>query len=269
MRACTLLIDAPKGTAMVLLDVVHEYIGTLLLGEARYRRSRYKRAKRIANRAGCEVYKPQLIWLEDRDFLRAKSEVERRGIIGVPNDRCYHLLDLARTARHIEGDVAECGVRQGKSTIFILTGLGPSNGKTYHIFDSFEGVSEPGESDRDSRGAIAWTKGELAVREHALRHNLDGFDTPIEMHKGWIPARFTDVRDRTFSFVHVDVDLYEPTRHSFEFFYPLMARGGFMVCDDYGSAYCPGAKKAVDEFFATKPECVLSLPTGQSLVIKE
>jgi O-methyltransferase len=252
-----------------MLDAVHRYIGTLLLGEAKYRRSRYKRARKIANRAGYEVYKPQLIWLEDSDFLHAKAEVERRGIVGVPNDRSYELLDLARTTRNIKGDIAECGVRHGKSTIFILTGFGPGNGKTYHIFDSFEGISEPMELDRDAMGAVAWTKGELAVQEQTVLQNLRGFDTPIKLHKGWIPNRFKDVQKAMFAFVHVDVDLYQPTRESFEFFYPLMSKGGIMVCDDYGSAYCPGAKKAVDEFFATRPERVLSLPTGQSLVIKE
>jgi len=252
-----------------MIEAVRKYIGILLLGEAKYRRSRYKRARKIANRAGYEVYKPHLIWLEDNAFLQAKAEVTRRGIIGIPNDRCYELLDLARTAQDIRGDIAECGVRHGKSSFFVLSGFGAGTGKTYHIFDSFEGVSEPVESDRDEQGVTVWTKGELAVQEQTVLHNLRGFDMPIELHKGWIPDRFKDVQKATFAFVHVDVDLYEPTRKSFEFFYPLMAKGGIMVCDDYGSAYCPGAKKAVDEFFAARPERVLSLPTGQSLVIKE
>ena len=52
------------------------------------------------------------------------------------------------------------------------------------------------------------------------------------------------------------------------FFYPRLNPGGIMICDDYGSAHCPGAKRATDEFFADKPERVISLPTGQSMVIK-
>ena len=32
--------------------------------------------------------------------------------------------------------------------------------------------------------------------------------------KGWIPTRFQEVADRHFAFVHIDVDLYEPTRDS-------------------------------------------------------
>jgi O-methyltransferase len=39
-----------------------------------------------------------------------------------------------------------------------------------------------------------------------------------------------------------------------------------MVFDDYGEPTCPGARKAVDEFFADKPETPIYIPTGQCLV---
>ena len=252
-----------------MLDTLHRHIGTFLFGEEKYKRSRYKRARRIAQSFGFEVYKPQLIWLQDGDYVNAKAEVAAREIVGIPNDRCYVLLDLARTTRDIKGDIAECGVRHGKSSLFILSGIGPGSGRKFHAFDSFEGLSEPSSSDRDESGDTVWAHGELAVQEQAVLNNLRGFDTTVELHKGWIPDRFADVKNSKFAFVHVDVDLYEPTRDSFEFFYPRMSKGGAMICDDYGSAYCPGAKKAVDEFFAEKPERVIALPTGQSLIIKE
>ena len=49
-----------------------------------------------------------------------------------------------------------------------------------------------------------------------------------------IPTRFDEVADRSFCFVHVDVDLFEPTRESIAFFYPRMVPGGVMLFDDYG-----------------------------------
>jgi len=47
-----------------------------------------------------------------------------------------------------------------------------------------------------------------------------------------------------------------------------VAHGGFIVCDDYGFPSCPGARAAVDEFFAGKTAFPLCLPTGQALVFK-
>ena len=48
-----------------------------------------------------------------------------------------------------------------------------------------------------------------------------------------------------------------------------MNPGGIILCDDYGFLTCPGAKTAMDAFFADKPEEIVNLPTGQGLVIKK
>ena len=42
----------------------------------------------------------------------------------------------------------------------------------------------------------------------------------------------------------------------------------FLVFDDYGFPSCPGARAAVDDFFRSKPEVPLVLPTGQAVIIK-
>jgi hypothetical protein len=61
--------------------------------------------------------------------------------------------------------------------------------------------------------------------------------------------------------------LYQPTFASVSFFYPRMNSGGLMLFDDYGFATCPGARRAIDEFFADKPEPIIDLPTGQAFVL--
>ena len=48
-----------------------------------------------------------------------------------------------------------------------------------------------------------------------------------------------------------------------------MNRGGLMRFDDYGFATCPGARRAIDEFFADKAEPIIDLPTGQAFVVVE
>ena len=90
----------------------------------------------------------------------------------------------------------------------------------------------------------------------------------IKYFKGWIPERFSEVESKTFSFVHIDVDMYEPIRDSILFFYPRMKKGGIIVFDDYGFLGFPGAKPAVDEFFKDKNDLLVSLPSGQAFVVK-
>jgi O-methyltransferase len=69
----------------------------------------------------------------------------------------------------------------------------------------------------------------------------------IEFFPGWIPGAFPDEPGARYRFVHLDVDVYQPTRDSLDYFYPRLVPGGMIVCDDYG---WPGARKAIEEFRA-------------------
>jgi O-methyltransferase len=176
-------------------------------------------------------------------------------------DRKYTLNELLRQVEHIRGDIAECGAYKGVSAFLMCQALSDSP-SLVHLFDSFEGLAEPLPVD-----GSYWKKGSLSTGEQALRDTLVGFEN-YRVYTGWIPERFLDVADLTFRFVHVDVDLFEPTRDSLEFFYPRLASGGILLLDDHGFSTCPGATKAADEFFADKPEQLSRLPTGQAFTLK-
>ncbi len=201
------------------------------------------------------------LYLEDREFLSIYESFE-----GTRNyhslDRKYALAQLQLLTRAVPGDTVECGVFQGASSYVICRG---SRGTDKHhlIFDSFEGLSRPESDD----GAY-WQPGDLACAEDKVRARLADFHF-VEYFKGWIPSRFQEVADRKFSFVHLDVDLYQPTKDSLHFFYPRLSPGGLLICDDYGFVTCPGSKKALDEFFADKQEKVVMLPTGQGFIQKQ
>ncbi len=196
-------------------------------------------------------------YLEDREFVALYERFEPRNNHSI--DRKFALAELWKLCEHVPGDTAECGVFHGASSYLICRATRGS-GRTHHVFDSFEGLSGSGGED-----GSYWQKGDLAVSLEEVRANLGEFDF-VQYHKGWIPERFEDVADRRFAFVHVDVDLYEPTRDSLEFFFPRLSPGGVLVCDDYGFLSCPGARRALDEYFAERPESVVHLPTGQGFV---
>jgi len=98
----------------------------------------------------------------------------------------------------------------------------------------------------------------------AFLHDVDG----LAFHQGTFTETLPSVADRTFAFVHIDADLYASVRECCEFFYPRMTRGGILLFDDYGFVSCPGAREAVDAFFATRPEVPVYLLTGQCLVTR-
>ena len=199
-------------------------------------------------------------WLQDEEFFRYYRRFDDSNFHSA--DRKYLLRELLKLVHHVPGAFAECGVYRGGSA-FLLCQAAERQGREVHLFDSFSGLSAPGERDGDY-----WTEGALSVDEKNVRERLGAYERLIAVHAGWIPDRFADVEDSQFAFVHIDVDLYQPTADSLRFFYPRLAGGGIIVCDDYGFTTCPGARAAVDEFFADGPEPVLHLPTGQGVVIK-
>jgi O-methyltransferase len=101
---------------------------------------------------------------------------------------------------------------------------------------------------------------------------VQDFLRPVPSRFAFYPRFFPDtagpVRANVFSLVHCDADIYQSVKASCEFFYPRLVGGGAMVFDDYGFNTCPGAKQAVDEFFAGLPEQPVYLPTGQAFVVK-
>ena len=65
-----------------------------------------------------------------------------------------------------------------------------------------------------------------------LPPNLEKYASRVVFHPGWIPDKFADVGEKKFCFVHIDVDLYEPTRDALALFGQRLAPGGILICDD-------------------------------------
>ncbi len=201
------------------------------------------------------------IYLEDGPF---KAYYERFMDAGNWHsmDRKYVLNQLLKLVTRHGGDAVECGTYKGASAYLMCTAL-QKTGRLVHLFDSFEGLSPP-----DHRDGSYWTPGALQVPETAVHQTLAEFQNH-RIYRGWIPGRFAEITSRPICFLHIDVDLYQPTRDSLEFFYPQIEPEGVILMDDYGFTTCPGAKRAADEFFSDKREPIVMLPTGQAFVIKE
>jgi O-methyltransferase len=193
------------------------------------------------------------MYLEDEEFTRYYERFLPPGNWRT-FDRKFFLRELLKLVKSVGGDLAECGTYQGASA-YLMCEFAAVHGRRVHLFDSFEGLSEPEVVD-----GSWWEAGRFASPA-VVRRNLAEFDC-WRIHQGWIPSRFEEVADRSFAFVHVDVDLYAPTRDSIRFFFERMPTGGVMVLDDYGTHTCPGAKKAADEYFESRPEAVLIVCPG-------
>ena len=239
-----------------------------------------KLIKKIVNHAGYDLMNikamPEVIYsLDDKFNPLYDLAQEKCQMVNTDNfyrrQRHYTLNYLLWSLKSDKGDCCELGCWRGLSAYQIATYMKSLGGKNnFHIFDSFEGLSEYKDIDivQGVKQDLGQRREQFACSEDIVRSNLGEFDF-IHYHKGWIPDRFDEVKDHQFSFVHIDVDLYQPIFDSFEFFYPRLVPGGIMVFDDYGSTMFPGAKKAVDQCLEKHDNCFfLPLPSGQAFLVK-
>ena len=137
-----------------------------------------------------------------------------------------------------------------------------STGKSLYLFDTFSGMPavDP-HKDIFQEGAFGDTSLEKVKAYLSDCKN-------VNLYQGLFPDTATSIKDKTFCFVRVDVDIYQSVMDCCNFFYGRMTRGGIIIFDDYGYLKCPGAKMAVDEFFADKSESPCYISTGQCVVIR-
>ena len=171
-------------------------------------------------------------------------------------DEAYLIRSAVLGTMKIPGDIAEVGVFRGGTAKVICEAKGA---RQLHLFDTFEGLPEPGKIDS------AFQKGQYACSLNDVREFLNGYDG-VHFYKGYFPGTGEPVRNTHFSFVHLDVDLFESTAQALKFFYPRLAPGAVLISHDYVDF--PGVRKAFDEFFHDKPEPVIEMSGNQCLVVK-
>jgi O-methyltransferase len=225
---------------------------------------RFQLAERLAFAAypQCKFSDFGRLFLKDRAFIETYKETMDPGNWH-SLDRKYLVNEVLKTIEHVPGDFVECGVWKGATAVFLCRSA-ERLGRRVHLFDSWEGLPQP-DSTVDGNH---WRKGSLAVDFSTAIDYLKQFKC-CTLYKGWIPERFPEVAKIKVSYLHIDVDIHKPTLDSLEFFYPRMSPGGIIICDDYGVETCPGATKALNDFFLKRPERIALLPTGQGLVIKQ
>ena len=168
----------------------------------------------------------------------------------------YNVYAAAQRTAKVPGDIAEVGVYRGGSARLICEVKGA---RALHLFDTFAGLPAAGEWDRDFQSG-GFASSLAKVQEYLQRFSA------VHFHPGLFPESARGLEELTFSFVHLDVDLYQSTVSGLEWFYPRLNRGGILISHDYVNA--EGVRKAFDEFFADKAECLLELAGSQVAIVK-
>jgi O-methyltransferase len=168
----------------------------------------------------------------------------------------YQIFSLVRNTLKLPGELAEVGVYMGASARMIHDA---GDKRPLHLFDTFEGLPLPGPVD------VTFQGGECCARYDETLPYIANLDN-VHIYPGIFPGTSGPVEDRRFSFVHLDIDLYEGTLGALEFFYPRMVPGGVILSHDY--IVLEGVTRAFQEYFSGVQTPIIELPGAQCMVVK-
>ena len=182
----------------------------------------------------------------------------------VSRQSCYVLYQIALQALEAKGDFWECGVFKGGTAAMLAEIISRNSAERRQLclFDTFSGMpaTDP-QKDLHKKGDFSNTS--LNAVTEAVGHK-----DIVSCYPGFIPKTFAGLEPSQIALAHVDVDIYRSVLDCCEFVFPRISVGGFIVFDDYGLPSCPGARAAVNEYFADKEIYPVVLPTGQAIVFK-
>jgi hypothetical protein len=184
--------------------------------------------------------------------------------------RAYQLARYAEAAARIPGNRVECGVLRGMSALLIASiqrAVDPAfEGTGLYLVDSFEGLSAMHPADAVAENRYSMKQGDFATPVELVR-GVMGVFPGCKVLKGWIPGALEALPEGQWAFVHLDVDLYEPTLGALEYFLPRLAAGAVVVNDDYASPLFPGAGQAWDECLGRRKLPFVVLDSGQAVFV--
>ena len=214
-------------------------------------------------------------FMDDSAFRKAYA----RGVRAAGDDYRWHWrahvgLWAAACAAGLEGDFVECGVNRGFLSSAIMDYLNwDSLEKHFYLLDTFRGLDERFVSPADkASGALEKNIKSLASGFYAqgieeVRANFSEWKN-VSLIEGSIPETLPQVRAEKIAYLHLDMNCSEPEVAAIRFFWDRLVPGALVLLDDYAYYGYLSQKLAMDQFAQEKGIRILSLPTGQGLLVK-
>lgn len=166
---------------------------------------------------------------------------------------------------NVEGVCCEVGVFQGDFARHINEIFSDSR---LYLCDTFSGFAEDDIKKEKEHGYSKANVGDYCYSSENLI--LDKMPYPQNIHivKGYFPdaAQNHIMEQEKFKFVNIDVDLFQPTINSLEWFRTRMINGGIIVVHDFFADTFLGPRKAVEAFIELYPQYRL-LPIGDGISV--
>lgn len=182
--------------------------------------------------------------------------------------RTYIVCWFADMVKDLEGDFVECGVNTGAYSRAVIDYINFQNlNKKFYLLDTYEGLVSSMITDAEKKAGI----------EEYLSHYKNVYEQVVKTFapfnakiiKGIIPDTLQYCDPQKICYLSIDMNCVEPEIAAANYFWDKLVVGGVMILDDYGFSLHIEQKKAFDVFAKAHNQAILSLPTGQGIIIKK
>ena len=145
-----------------------------------------------------------------------------------------------------------------------------NSAETYQTALTFSGFDKRDVQSEKNTTGLETTEAHFSNTSAALvRSTIQPVNNNIHFIEGCFPQTWSAAMDQmTFALVHLDADLYAPTKAGLEQFYPRLNAGGLVVIHDYNAWF--GARTAVDEYCQENSLVPIPMPdkSGSCIILK-
>jgi O-methyltransferase len=224
-------------------------------------------------------------FLTDPRFLSAYKRGENSGhaMLGSDGEQRFDIrwavavtTWAASHGAKLAGDFVECGVNTGWHSLAICEYVDFNKlDKNFWLFDTYHGMPEDQMSPQERVFELRRLGGPRpAINERLYpecyeiaKQNFAPYPR-AKLVRGKVPDTLRSVEIDKVAYLSIDMNLAFPERAAIEYFWPKLTSGAIVVLDDYGWIGMHEQKAAQDEFAASQGCEILTLPTGQGLLVK-
>ncbi len=207
-----------------------------------------------------------LPFLDDAGFVERYSAVAN---LWDGRDIRWRLWVLTKSAEHcaaLDGSFAEFGVWRAGCAYMILSGSRPVAGRSYYLFDTFQGIPETNLTAQETAAGFGGRLADVSLTD--VRTRLDPWKDQLDFVVGDIFETLPETETGPLAFVHLDLNAAAATEFALRYAWSRLLSSGMIVFDDYGQNEYVDQRRLIDEFFAREKVPVIALPSSQALAIK-
>jgi hypothetical protein len=245
--------------------------------------------KRLSAKAGIGIVKLRGRYFQDglftvhSDHFRADPEFRAAYVRGMQAGhgadpgfewRVHAAIWAAQTALRVEGDFVECGVNAGFVSSAVMNRLNWNTlGRRFYLIDTFTGpVLAQYSPDEIQKGRLSIARQALEAGAYVtdlerIHQNFAEWPSAFIV-QGAVPEILEKIDFGAVAFLHIDMNCALPERKALEFFWDRLSPGAVVLLDDYGYYGHDCQRDAIDAAVRFRGADILSLPTGQGVIIR-